>query len=265
MTILLITVCAALALFAAVGLVLVMVMGNQSAAQARLVEVTAAPSHGFHYSLRDIWSYTTRPLAPIRKLFGLSGDEDLAYRLSIAGYRDRQHVDTFLDAKLLCPVLGLLLATFAGRSNLLPISLVLGAVGFFAPDLLLMWATKKRKTAISRSLPDAIDLLVICIEAGLGMDQAILRVAQEFQSVSPELSDELMILCHEQRAGKPRAEAWLSMAGRVDLEAIRYFANMLAQTERLGTPIARALGQFADALRAKRLTTAEEKAAKTSV
>jgi tight adherence protein C len=255
----------ALALFAALALVLVFVMANKSVAEVRLAEVTASPSAPVQLSLKAMLSYANRPLAPIRRMFGLSGDDDLAYRLSVAGYRAPQNVDIFLDAKLLGPVVGVLLATFASGSNLLVYSFVLGAAGFFAPDLFLMWAVKRRKKVISHSLPDAIDLLVICMEAGLGMDQAVLRVAQEFESVSPELSDELLILCREQRAGKPRVEAWQSMADRVDLDAIRYFTKMLTQSERLGTPIARALGQFADALRTKRLMTAEEQAAKTPV
>ena len=265
MTVFLIAVCAALVVFTALALVLVSVMGNESVVEARLAEVTVEHSADTDYSLRGILSKITRPLAPLRRMFGLQGDDDLGFRLSLAGYRDSQHVDTFLDAKLLCPVVGVVLATFAGRSNLLPASLVLGAAGFFAPDLFLIWTVKKRKKAISRSLPDAIDLLVICMEAGLGMDQAILRVAEEFQSVSPDLSYELMILCREQRAGKPRVEAWRTMADRLDVDAIRQFSSMLTQSERLGTPIARALAQFADGLRTKRLMSAEERAAKTSV
>ena len=254
-----------MALFAATALLLVLTVGGPSAAQARLAEVAAGPSAEIHFSLRDILSYINRPLVPIRRLFGLQGNEDLTYRLSLAGYREPQDVDTFLDAKLLCPVLGVLLSTFMSGSNLVIYSLIFAALGFFAPDLFLMYATNKRKAAISRSLPDSVDLLVICMEAGLGMDQAIIRVAKEFEPVSPQLSDELMILSREQRAGKPRVEAWRSMAERVDLDTVRQFAGMLTQSERLGTPIARALAQFADTLRTKRLMEAEERAAKTTI
>jgi tight adherence protein C len=267
MTPLLIAVFVASALFAALGLILIAVMANKSAAEVRLAEVTTSRDVPLRTKIgfRSILPHANRLLRPIRQLFGLSGDDTLAYRLSIAGYRAPHHADAFLDAKLLCPIIGVLIATFADRSNLLPFSLVLGAAGFFAPDLFLMWAVQKRKRAITRGLPDAIDLMVICMEAGLGMDQAVLRVAQEFQTVSAELSDEMLILCREQRAGKPRVEAWQTMADRVDLDSIRYFSSMLAQSERLGTPIARALSQFADSLRTKRLMSAEEQAAKTPV
>ena len=136
-----------MALFAATALLLVLTIGSRSAAQARLAEVAAGPSLDIRFSLRDILSYINRPLVPIRRLLGLQGNEDLTYRLSLAGYREPQDADTFLDAKLLCPVLGVLLSTFAG-SDLLLYSLGLAALGYFAPDLFLMYATRKRKTAI---------------------------------------------------------------------------------------------------------------------
>lgn len=118
---------------------------------------------------------------------------------------------------------------------------------------------------IGRGLPDALDLLVICMEAGLGIDQAVLRIAKEIELVHPELSDELVIISYEQRAGKPRLEAWRSMADRVDLDTVNQFVAMLVQTERLGTPIAKSLGVFADGLRVKRMMLAEEQAAKTTI
>jgi len=93
----------------------------------------------------------------------------------------------------------------------------------------------------------------------------VLRVAEEMALVCPELSEELLIISREQRAGKPRTEAWRSMADRVDLDTIRQFVGMLVQTEKLGTPIARALGQFADSLRTERMLRAEENAAKTTI
>ena len=133
------------------------------------------------------------------------------------------------------------------------------------PDIFLFYKAGKRKQKIWRALPDALDLLVICMEAGLGIDQAVLRIASEIQPVYPEMSEELLIISREQRAGKPRLEAWRSMADRVDLDTIRQFVAMLVQTERLGTPIARALGTFADGLRTQRMLKAEENAAKTSI
>ncbi len=162
-------------------------------------------------------------------------------------------------------MVGVLLATFTGAANIFTYGLILGALGFFAPDIFLFYAIGKRKTKLNLALPDATDLLMICMEAGLGLDQAVLRVAEEIDVGCPELSEELLIISREQRAGKPRVEAWRSMANRVDLDTVRQFVAMLVQTEKLGTPIARALGQFADALRAKRMLMAEENAAKTTI
>ncbi|HVP55661.1 MAG TPA: type II secretion system F family protein [Candidatus Eisenbacteria bacterium] len=265
MSVLLIAICVAVAVFAATALIVVAIMGEQSAVEARLAEVAPVQpprnSHGF----RDVLTYVTRPLLPFRRLLRSKGEEDLAYRLGLAGYREPRDIDTFLNAKLLCPVLGVLLATFTGRDNMLPFGLVLAAVGFFAPDLYLMRTIARRKRAIALALADAMDLLVMCMEAGLGMDQAMLRVAKDLEFSSPELSDELLIIAREQRMGQPRVDAWRNMADRVDLDTVRQFSSMLTQSERLGTPIASSLGQFADSLRSKRLMEAEEKAAKTTI
>jgi len=258
----------AIGLFAASALVIFIVLGERSPAEARLVELGVLPGDDakvpLKYRVGDLLSLIATPLSPLRNWLR-SNDEELAYRLTLAGYRRPEDAETYLSTKLLAPVLGVLLATFTGAENLLIFGMVLAGVGFFAPDLFLIYAISKRKTNLGMALPDAMDLLVICMEAGLGMDQAVLRVAEEIELVSPELSEELLIISREQRAGKPRLEAWRSMANRVDLDTVRQFVAMLAQTEKLGTPIARALGQFADSLRAKRLLTAEENAAKTTI
>jgi tight adherence protein C len=262
---LMIAVCLAVALLAATGLVLLIAGGDRSELKVRLKEVTALPSTPQSRGVRYVLQYMTRTLLPFRRLLHLKGDEALANQLGLAGFSKAEDLDTFLNAKLLCPVLGVLLATFAGGSNLLPLSLVFGAAGFFAPDLYLIRAISRRKRAVALSLPDAMDLLVICMEAGLGIDQATLRVATELTQISPELCGELMILSREQRAGKPRADAWRGIADRLNVDIVSQFAGMLAQSERLGTPIAKSLGQFADNLRTKRLLEAEERAAKSSI
>jgi len=145
-------------------------------------------------------------------------------------------------------------------------AILLGAMaGFFGPDLVLSRLTSRRQESIRLALPDALDLLVICMEAGLGIDQAMVRVGQELRLTAPPLADEFQIINREQRAGKPRLDCWRSMAERVDVEFVRQFVTMLVQTERFGTPIALALGQFADHMRERRTQAAEEMAAKTGV
>ncbi len=263
----------ALALFAAIALVLFMVIGEHSTAGSRLAALRPASEFGEEveevgvfrrFRPQDAFELATRPLAPFRDWLR-SRDDQLSYRLGLAGFRDPGDPDTFLSCKLLGPIVGVLLATFAGADDFLYAALILGVLGFFAPDIFLFRAIGRRKNKIGKALPDALDLLVICMEAGLGIDQATLRIAKEIGPVYPELSEELTIVGYEQRAGKPRLEAWRSMADRVDLDTIRQFVAMLVQTERLGTPIAKALGIFADTLRTKRMLLAEERAAKTTV
>ena len=264
MSVLFIAIFAGVALLAVSALLILAVAGDQSPTEARLAELRSLPAPRSRYQVGDLLSLLTQPLAPFRDWLR-SRDDELAYRLGVAGYRKPEDVDTFLSVKLLAPVVGVLLATFTGRDNMLLWSLLLGAAGFFAPDLFLISAMSRRKSKLALALPDVMDLMVICMEAGLGMDHAVLRIAKEMELVYPEMSEELLIISREQRAGKPRVDAWRSMADRVDLETVRQFAAMLIQTDRLGTPIAHALGQFADALRTQRMMEAEERAAKTTI
>jgi tight adherence protein C len=143
--------------------------------------------------------------------------------------------------------------------------IALPAAAFITPNLVLTRLIKRRREKIRRSIPDAIDLLVICVDAGLGIDQALLRVGQELGISHPQITEELLQINREQRAGKPRIQAWNDMAARSQLADIDAFASMLLQTERFGTPIARALSGFADAIRVKRRQLAEQMAAKTTV
>jgi tight adherence protein C len=271
MTSILIAIFAALALFAASALVLLLFTERTSATESRLAalqsqsraayDATASPAN---YQMQDMLALVTRPLAPFRDWLR-SNDQELSFRLSVAGYRKPEDADTFLSVKLLAPIVGVILATFGGAQNFLLYAIFLAVVGFFVPDLWLFYAIAKRKEKIGKALPDALDLLVVCMEAGLGIDQAVIRIAGEMELVHPALSEELIIIGREQRAGKPRLDAWRSMADRVDLDTIRQFVAMLVQTERLGTPIARALSTFADGLRTKRMMLAEEQAAKTTI
>jgi tight adherence protein C len=238
--------------------------GDRSATEARLMEISAIVASGnLKYQPRSLMERLTEPLVPLRKWMK-SFDESLAFRLSLGGFRKPEHADTFVNAKLVGLVLGIIGATFT-RSNFVIVALFCGALGFFAPDLYLIRQTARRKSKMSEALPDLIDLLIICIDAGLGMDQAVLKVADEMKPVCPELSEELQMIGREQRAGKPRTDAWRTMAERNDLDIVRQFVGMLTQSEKFGTPIARSLLVFSESLRTKRLLKAEELAAKTTV
>jgi tight adherence protein C len=122
-----------------------------------------------------------------------------------------------------------------------------------------------RQHHLRRGLPDALDLLVICVEAGLGLDQAMMRVSQELKVVHRELSEELQLVNLEMRVGKSRIEALRELARRTGLDDIKALVAMLAQTERFGTSISQSLRVHSDDLRTRRRQRAEEMSAKTTV
>lgn len=206
-----------------------------------------------------------RPLGRLRNLLGGGPNPELARRLMLAGYRKPFHPDLFVGARLTLPVLAGLTVAFFIKENVIMFFILALAAGFFLPEFWLNHAISKRREHIRLSLPDALDLLAICMEAGLGLDQAIVRIGNELKVSHPELSEEFLQINLEQRAGNPRIGAWRSMAERVDVESVRSFVNMLVQTERFGTPISKSLGVFSDGLRTQRRQQAEEMAAKTTI
>jgi tight adherence protein C len=200
----------------------------------------------------------------IRTHLWLSEEGGLGGRITQAGYRGALPVDLYIATRIVGPLAALALAIFIPYARLFWI-IALPSAAYLIPDVLLEYLIRRRRAAIRRSIADTIDLLVICVDAGLGIDQAIMRVAQELALSYPEMHDELGQMNREQRAGKPRLGAWQAMAERIALPEIDSFVNMLIQTERFGTPIARALSNFAGGIRLKRTQKAEESAAKTTI
>jgi tight adherence protein C len=267
-----IVVVVALTFALSLALLLLLLSGNSPVA-ARLTEIAAergagipAPPTPPSTAGVDMASRVTDLFGPLRRMVGLADDGEVARRLAAAGYREPAYVEIYYTLKLLGPVIAGLVAGFLLRGpNVLMWFLVLAAVGFLGPDFWLTGAVTRRRERIRLALPDALDLLVICMEAGLGMDQALIRIGEELRLSHKDLSDELLLIRLEQRAGKPRIEAWRNMANRTGLEVFRSFVNMLVQTERFGTPLSKSLGYFADSLRTRRRQQAEELAAKTTV
>ncbi len=253
-----------------IAAVLILILSGRETIDARLMEISAPRTANTPAIVEAPTSDLARAAAGITSIFKpirslVSGsDEDMAYRLALAGFRKPEHIEIFTAAKMLLPVIAIVAGSFFG-SNMVAAILVGAVLGFMGPDLVLTNLISRRQESIRFTLPDALDLLVICMEAGLGIDQAMARVGDEMRLTSPALADELQIISREQRAGKPRLDAWRSMAERVDIDYVRQFVSMLVQTERFGTPIANALGQFADTLRTRRTQMAEEAAAKTGV
>ena len=141
----------------------------------------------------------------------------------------------------------------------------LAITGFYLPNVFLKIKTSARQEKIFQGLPDALDILVVCVEAGMGLDAAINRVAEEIQMTNGPLSEELKTYTLELRAGKTRQESLKSLAMRVDIEEIKNFTTLLIQTDKFGTSIAQALRVYSDSFRTKRFMMAEERAAKLPV
>ncbi len=184
-----------------------------------------------------------------------------------AGYRSPEAVLAIRGLKVVIPA-ALLFLVFATRLYLLNPYLypVLALVaGYLIPEVWLVWRVHARQRRLRRALPDCLDLLVICVEAGLGLDQAMLKVAQEMRVTHRELSEELQLVNLEIRIGKPRMDALRELARRTGLEDIKSLVAMLIQTDRFGTSVAQSLRVYSDDMRVKRRQRAEEMSAKTTV
>jgi tight adherence protein C len=184
-----------------------------------------------------------------------------------AGYRSPTAIIAVRGLKVLLPVALLSAVYFTGLYDSNPILILGGALlaGILLPEMWILWRVSTRQDRLRRALPDALDLLVICVEAGLGLDQALLRVSQELEVVHPELSEELQLVNMEMRVGKTRIDALRELARRTGVEDVKALVAMLAQTERFGTSIASSLRVHSDDLRTRRRQRAEEMAAKMSV
>ncbi len=182
-----------------------------------------------------------------------------------AGYRDPQHITIYRGLRVLFAGLGLTAVVLAAGTGSPMLLVGIPAFGYFIPRFMLKRAVKERHRRIRLALPDALDLTVICVEAGLPLDQAMMRVGEDLGYAHPDLSAEFHLFNLETRAGKPRAEALRNLAARTGVEDIRALVGTLVQTDRFGTSVAQALRVHSDSLRTERRQRAEEQAAKTTV
>ena len=188
-------------------------------------------------------------------------------RLTRAGYRNESAVRIFYGYKVFVPLALCAIALVSGAAKFSPFFVYASCLGlgFLGPDFWLGRKIKGRQKRMERGLPDVLDLLIICIEAGLSLDQATARTAEELVKAQPELCDEFGILVLEQRAGRARSEAWKNLSERTGVESIRNLVSVLVQSEQFGTSVAKTLRVHSDTMRAKRIQQVEEMAAKTSV
>jgi tight adherence protein C len=188
-------------------------------------------------------------------------------RLAKAGYREPSYVNIFYSSKVLVPAVLCLVATVTQLYTYSPLFVyaVAAGLGFLAPDFWLNNRVSARKLELRLGLPEALDLMVICVEAGLSVDKATMRTAEELQISQPAIADELTLVYLEQRAGRPRAEAWRNFGERTDVDTIRSLASILIQADKFGTSVGKTLRSHSEALRTRRRQDAEEQAAKTTV
>jgi tight adherence protein C len=193
-------------------------------------------------------------------------------KLIVAGFRSPSAKTVFLGLKLG----GLLLGFFLGTGGIMALTgaissttligaTVMGGLAFFLPDLALRFITSRRQEAIFLGLPDVLDLMVVCVEAGLGLDQAMRRVTEEMTESSPVIATEFAYSNFQAQMGQPRSDVLRDLGRRTGVADLRALANVLIQAEKFGSSVATALRVQSDAMRTRRKQAAEEKAAKTAV
>jgi tight adherence protein C len=265
---------AILAVVAAVvlgGLALVTLLNPQRTARDRIQELTQAKKKDDAASVLDYRAVRT-VTAQVSKLASPDATSDagnlLKRRLLQAGFRGRGSVEAFSAVRaglaLALPIMTLLILPEMNKSQLLMIGLIMASIGYYAPGFIVTSRIEGRQKAIMKSFPDALDLLVSSVEAGLGLDAAFRRVADEIEGPAPILAAELKAVNQEVTAGVSRVEALRHLDQRTGLEDMKQLVNVLAQAERFGTSVARALRVHADLVRTKRQLKAEEKAAQIS-
>jgi tight adherence protein C len=207
-------------------------------------------------------------LARLSRLLPKSPKEmsELQRTLTRAGYSSGRALAIYSVAEVLLPLfLFFGTVTVLGFSAGLVPALVLGVIGYLAPSFWLSHKTTERKKAIRNALPDALDLLTVCVESGSGLDQAVAKSADELRVSHPAIAEELTTVTTEIRAGLPRIEAFRNFSRRTGVEDVRSLVSMLTQTDRFGTSIGEALRVHADMSRTKRRQLAEERAGKVGV
>jgi len=206
-------------------------------------------------------------LDPLSKALPLSADDSNRTRAWMiqAGYREQRHMTIYQGIRVLFAAVGFFSVIVISGFKSPPLLLGVTALGFFIPRFFLKRKINDRQLRIRLGMPDALDLTVICVEAGLSLDQAMMRVGEDLRHAHPELADEFYLMNLELRAGKPRADALRNLYNRTGVDDIKALVTTLVQTDRFGTSIAQALRVHSDSLRTERRQRAEEQAAKTTI
>jgi len=193
----------------------------------------------------------------------------LKRRLIRAGFRDPHALRTFHGVRAVSSAAltlgGLGLALGASPDNIVLLTAISAMAGYRAPMQYLLMRIRRRQRAIERGLPNALDLMVVCVESGLGLDQTILQVAKELQLAYPQICDEFAVVNLEMRAGKRRVEALHNLADRTGVDELKKLVAVLVQTDRFGTSVAQCLRDHSEYMRVMARQRVEERAAKLAV
>jgi len=209
----------------------------------------------------------SKPLMPQSEL----ERSKLRLRLAHAGFRSEHAAAIFLGLKMIFLLIGVVLGLalfglkYGFTFKALQFVVILGGCGYFLPEILLWWMIRKRQQAIFLTLPDALDLMVVCVESGLGLDAAMRKVCEEMKAHAPVICEELALANLQLQMGRPRREVLHDLGVRTGVDDMRSLAAILIQADRFGSSIAQALRVQSDSMRTRRRQLAEEKAAKTAV
>src|SRR6266568_602956 len=261
---------------AAAGGMIYSIFGTRTGA-ARRLQRRLAPSPDLPELVESKVKFTravARGLTPLAKLAKPSGEDELSAiraKLSHAGFRSPVALQLFLAAKVLLSLGLVVVLLWVNAARLDPISMLpawgiaAAAIGFFMPNAWLAARARERKRSIDEGLPDALDLMVTCVEAGLGLDATVQRVASEMGLAHPVFAEELTLTFLEVKAGARRAEAFRRLADRTGVQDLKTLAATLNQTDMFGTSVGQALRVQAEGMRVHRMQRAEEQAGALSV
>ena len=267
-----------LAVFMIVLAIAFMIKGRQGNTQKRLGKLVgkedtssgSTPSRLLGHNNDSLAARLSKPLHKISSIDKRSVRQKMQLTLVRAGFRSDQAIYNYLIAKIICPVIYVAIFIFSRmvykfQTEVLLSIIVLLVLGYFTPNLWVLLMTKTRQEKLVKGLPDALDLMVVCVESGLGLDMTFKRVGDEMLPLCKELSDEFTLTTMEIRAGISRADAFKNMNVRTGVPQIHSLTTLLAQTSRFGTSLATALRVHADSMRIKRRQMAEATAAKSAV
>lgn len=268
------------AIFALCYALVALIFGGQTETQARLAKMLGIggkpksederPRFLEKQNADTLTARISRPLHRLATFDDRSLRNNTRLKLVQAGYRSDKAFYNYLAAKILLPLLLISIYVFSRTFYSLALDMLLGIlamiiIGYFTPNLWLWLMRTDRQQRIFKGLPDALDLMVVCVESGLGLDMTFKRVGDEIKPLAKDLADEFNLTTLEVRAGKSRDEAFRNMSLRCNVPEISNLMTVLSQTSRFGTSMATALRVHADAMRIKRRQLAEEKAAKSTV